>query len=76
MSEKEITQTIMFINTLGYYQCYDAVKEWFKWDDKTTKENIKFARLILQNEKMNKILSDKQFDCLMNRYQENQNKDE
>ena len=43
MSEKEITQTIMFINTLGYYQCYDAVKEWFKWDDKTTKENIKFV---------------------------------
>ena len=43
MSKKEITQTIMFINTLGYYQCYDAVKEWFKWDDKTTKENIKFV---------------------------------
>jgi hypothetical protein len=43
MSKKEITQTIMFINTLGYYQCYDAVKEWFKWDDKTTLINLKFV---------------------------------
>tara|TARA_R110000824_G_C14877694_1_gene643018 strand:+ start:417 stop:629 length:213 start_codon:yes stop_codon:yes gene_type:complete len=43
MSEKEITQTIMFINTLGYYQCYGAVKKWFKWDDKTTNTNLKFV---------------------------------
>ncbi len=43
MSKEEITQTIMFINTLGYYQCYEAVKEWFKWDDRTTKSNLKFV---------------------------------
>ena len=43
MTQKEITQTIMFINTLGYYQCYEAVREWFKWDDKTTKTNLKFV---------------------------------
>ena len=43
MSDKEITQTIIFINSLGYYQCYEAVKAWFKWDDKTTKTNLKFV---------------------------------
>lgn len=33
----------MFINTLGYYQCFGAVKEWFTWDDKTTQVNLKFV---------------------------------
>jgi len=49
MSKKEITQTIMFINTLGYYQCYEAVKEWFKWDDRTTKTKLKSVLEMIKN---------------------------
>ena len=43
MTQKEITETAIFINTLGYYQCYEAVKEWFKWDEKTALANLKFV---------------------------------
>ena len=58
-------------------------------DMENTKENIKnilketkecnkneFILGIEKYFKKNKILSDKQFDCLMNWYKENQNKDE
>ncbi len=43
MTQKEITETTMFINTLGYYQCFEPVKAWFKWDEKTTLANLKFV---------------------------------
>jgi len=49
MNKEEIKQTIIFINTMGYYQCYDAVKEWFKWDDKTTKTNLKSVLEMINN---------------------------
>jgi len=58
-------------------------------DMENTKENIKkilketkecnkneFILGIEKYFKKNKMLSDKQFDCLMNWYKENQNKDE
>ena len=43
MTSKEISETVVFINTLGYYQCVEPVKEWFKWDQETALVNIRFV---------------------------------
>jgi hypothetical protein len=43
LSEEEIKQVKLFIDTLGYYQCFEPVKNHFKWDDETTKNNLTFV---------------------------------
>lgn len=56
----------------------ENIKENIKGIFKETKECTKneFIMGLEKYFKKNKMLSDKQFDCLMNWYQENQNKDE
>ena len=56
----------------------ENTKENIKRIFKETKEDIKneFIMGVEKYFKKNKMLSDKQFDCLINWYQENQNKDE
>jgi len=56
----------------------ENTKENIKKILKETKERNKneFIMGVEKYFKKNKILSDKQFDCLMNWYKENQNKDE
>ena len=56
----------------------ENIKENIKKIFKETKECTKneFIMGLEKYFKKNKMLSDKQFDCLINWYQENQNKDE
>ena len=56
----------------------ENTKENIKKILKETKEDIKneFIMGLEKYFKKNKMLSDKQFDCLINWYTENQNKDE
>ena len=56
----------------------ENTKENIKKIFKETKDSIKneFIMGLEKYFKKNKMLSDKQFDCLINWYQENQNKDE
>lgn len=50
MNKEELEIVKEFINTFGYYQCFNAVQDWFKWDEKTTQANVKYA-LLEQNKK-------------------------
>ena len=43
MKKEEIEIVKEFINKFGYYQSFEPVQNWFKWDDVTTENNIKYA---------------------------------
>jgi len=43
MNKKELAIVIAFITTLGYYQSFNAVEDWFDWDGETIKTNMKIA---------------------------------
>jgi hypothetical protein len=43
MNKEELAIVIAFITTLGYYQSFNAVEDWFGWDSETLKTNMKIA---------------------------------
>jgi hypothetical protein len=43
MSEEELEKVKLMINTFGFYQAFEPIKEWFGWDDETTSKNLKEA---------------------------------
>jgi hypothetical protein len=43
MNREELAIVTTFITTLGYYQSFSAVEDWFDWDSETINTNMKIA---------------------------------
>lgn len=43
MNKEELAIVTTFIMTLGYYQSFNAVEDWFGQDRETLKTNMKIA---------------------------------